>query len=291
MTLRPFQATGADIPSPEADGEIELVLLTHGPLRRSQGIRPRPRSRTRRPRRAHDHHDPRHPLTSKRLRRQQVHHATIPSRALALALALALAAACSDGADAGRSSPDDGTVTTAPAPDPEETEPPSSADADPDAAGTGGSDESGGAGSADASPPDQPLDLEVRHPNGVTLRVSQLSFEEGDIVVDAEVVNSSRAEIVFHFGNVAGERLRLVDDAGVEYNFVEPAEDEGVIKVAAGETLDATLAFRGPLSGQPRQLRLVTNLYPRDLDDFDVTGESDTTRSPGFVVPIDLAGS
>jgi hypothetical protein len=217
-----------------------------------------------------------------------VHHATIPSRALVAALALALVAACSDDADAGGSSPGDENLTTAPAPDPEETAPPPSADADPEAGDAG---ESGDAGSTDASPPDQPLDLEVRHPNGVTLRVSQLSFEEGDIVIDAEVVNSSRAEIVFHFGNVAGERLRLVDDAGVEYNFIEPAEDEDVIKVAAGETLDATLAFRGPLSGQPRQIRLVTNVYPRDLDGFDITEESDTARSPGFVVPIDLTGS
>jgi hypothetical protein len=219
-----------------------------------------------------------------------MHHAPIPSRALAaaLVLVLALAAACSDGSDGGGSALADGTATTAPASAPEESAPPPPADPDPDTGESGGS---GGAGRADASPPDQPLDLEVRHPNGVTLRLSRLSFEEGDIVVDAEVVNSSRGEIVFHFGNVTGERLRLVDDNGVEYNFVEPADDEDVIKVAAGETLDGTLAFRGPLSGEPRQLRLVTNLYPRELDGFDITQESDTTNYPGFVVPIELTGS
>ncbi len=220
-----------------------------------------------------------------------MHHATIPSRARTAVLALTVAtvvaaAACSDDADGAGSAPRDAVTTTGPAPAPAPT---ASSPAEPGAgAHTGGS---GGAGGAGAPAPDQPLDHEVRHPNGVVLRLSRLTLDSSDIVVDAEVVNSSRSEIVFHFGNVTGERLRLVDDAGVEYNFVEPAEDEDIIEIAAGETLDATLAFRGPLSGRPDRLRLVTNVYPDELDGFDITQESDTTQYPGFVVPIDLAGS
>jgi hypothetical protein len=224
-----------------------------------------------------------------------MHHGTIPSRARTAALALTVAsvaaAACSDDADGGGTAPGDAVTTTAPAPAASTTAP---APAEPGGAGTGTGGSGGAAGSgapAPDQPLDRPLDHEVRHPNGVVLRLSRLTLDGSDIVVDAEVVNGSRSEIVFHFGNVTGERLRLVDDAGVEYNFVEPAEDEDVIEIAAGETLDATLAFRGPLSGRPGRLRLVTNVYPDELDGFDVTQESDTTQYPGFVVPIDLAGS
>lgn len=162
-----------------------------------------------------------------------------------------------------------------------------------DASGTDAGDDGDDEGTAEETagnqvPEDRALDIELRHPSGVTLSLSRMAFESGDVMLDAEVVNSSRSEIVFHFGNVTGERLRLVDDAGTEYNFIEPAEDEDVIKIAAGESLNGTLAFRGPLSGQPDELRLVTNVYPDDVDGFDMSQESDSEYSPGFVVPLQL---
>jgi hypothetical protein len=162
-----------------------------------------------------------------------------------------------------------------------------------DASGTDAGDAGDDEGTAEETagnevPEDRALDIELRHPSGVTLSLSRMAFESGDVMLDAEVVNSSRSEIVFHFGNVTGERLRLVDDAGTEYNFIEPAEDEDVIKIAAGESLNGTLAFRGPLSGQPDELRLVTNVYPDDVDGFDMSQESDSEYSPGFVVPLPL---
>jgi len=137
-------------------------------------------------------------------------------------------------------------------------------------------------------PRSQDLDIEVVHPNGMTLALHELAFEGNDIYLDIEINNASRAECTIHMGNVTGERLRLVDDAGQEYNLVEPDEDRPVISLVPGETLEGTLAFRGPLRGSPARLMLVTNVYPREIDDFDLESESDTSVFPKFVVPIDL---
>jgi hypothetical protein len=152
------------------------------------------------------------------------------------------------------------------------------------AVGDGGSDgnsEDGG------RPQDSALDVEVRHPNGVVLRVSTIAFQGDDVVLDTEVVNSSRDAITFHPGNYASNRLRLLDDAGQEYNFVETQEDQP-IDLAPGETLSGTMAFRGPLLGQPEQLRLVTNVYSEDVDAWRLEDELDSSIYPGFVVPIEL---
>jgi hypothetical protein len=136
-------------------------------------------------------------------------------------------------------------------------------------------------------PQDAGLDVEMRHPNGVVLHVSSIAFEGDDVVLDTEVVNSSRDAITFHPGNYASNRLRLLDDAGQEYNFVETQEDQP-IDLAPGETLSGTMAVRGPLLGQPEQLRLVTNVYSEDVDAWRLEDELDSSIYPGFVVPIEL---
>jgi hypothetical protein len=145
-----------------------------------------------------------------------------------------------------------------------------------------------GGATKDPAPRAQNLDIEAVHPNGMTLALRKLTFTGNDIYLDVEVNNASRYECTIHMGNVTGERLRLVDDAGQEYNFVEPDGDKPIISVVPGETLEGTLAFRGPLRGEPEQLMLVSNVYPREIADFDLRSESDTSVFPKFVVPIDL---
>ena len=213
--------------------------------------------------------------------------------------ALLLAVACSGGGE------DEASADAAC--DPTTTVPESSATTAPPAGGEGadtgggsgsgsdtGSGEAGGgtdtgsgaAGGAEAGP----LDVDLRHPTGVVLRLTSLGFEGDDIVIDAEVINSSRNEVIFHSGNSASDRLRLVDDAGEEYNFVEP-EESTAISLAQGETLSGTFAFRGPLRGQPDELLFVVNLAPEEIGDFDPAEESDTTIVPAFLVPLELTWS
>jgi hypothetical protein len=158
----------------------------------------------------------------------------------------------------------------------------------PDTSGNADATSSGGgAGAQDETPQDQVLDIEVVHPNGMTLSVSKLSFTGNDIFLDVEMINSSRYEVTLHIDNVTGNRLRLVDDAGQEYNFVEP-ESDSTVSLVPGETLNGTLAFRGPLRGEPEQLSLVANLYPHELPGYDIKNEHDSAVYPAFAVPMDL---
>src|SRR6266540_3904550 len=97
-----------------------------------------------------------------------------------------------------------------------------------DATDTTGTTKGSGQATGDA-PQDEALDVDMRTPGGVTLTLSRLSFDGDDIFVNAKVVNGSTSEVTFHGGNdsaLASERLRLVDDAGQEYNFVEATYDE-----------------------------------------------------------------
>lgn len=196
---------------------------------------------------------------------------------LVAGVALLVGAACSSGddddtalVDSGTPSQDNGSSTTG---------------IDDSGDDSEDSEDSGSIGSGEL-PEDQDLDIEVNHPTGALLRLSRLSFDGNDIFVDAEMINSARDEITFHPGNYSSSRLRLVDDAGVEYNFVEP--DEESIVLAPGDTVSGTLAFLGPLRGQPEELNFVTNLYTDDIEAFDPTDESDGTSWPAFVVPFEL---
>lgn len=155
----------------------------------------------------------------------------------------------------------------------------------------GGDDAQGDAAPATGGTVDQALDIEERHPNGVTLRVSRLVIEGNNIALDVEIVNGSRKEVQIHSSNSHGNRLRLVDDASVEYNFVEPDDPEAGPSIAldVGDSLTGTLVFLGPVSGQPEQIRLVVNLRQDDLAGFDLADGNNTSTRPGFVVPIDVA--
>jgi hypothetical protein len=216
-----------------------------------------------------------------------------------VAALLVLAAACSGGGDdeASAGAACDPTTTVAPGADRTAPESGSAGEGTGTDGGPGsgsgeagpGSDGAAGGGGA-GRPEGGALDVELRHPNGIVLRLSDLSFEGDDIVVDAEVVNSSRQEVTIHSDNVAADRLRLVDDAGEEYNFIEP-EDESAISLETGETLSGRLAFRGPLLGQPERLQFVVNLTPEELDAFDPAQESESTIFPSFAIPLELTWS
>ncbi|HKE74936.1 MAG TPA: hypothetical protein VKB57_15045 [Acidimicrobiales bacterium] len=200
---------------------------------------------------------------------------------LALAAALLLGGACSHDSDgqaaltsrtASRS--DGSSTTTAGEPGTSTTEP----------AGTG----DGGSTERGAAPENQNLDVEQRNPYGVTLKVSGLRFEKGDIFVDAELINGSTYDATITTWD-SGEQLRLVDDAGQTYNYVEAKGDQETIAMDAGESVKGTFAFRGPLTGEPDHLSLVMGVYDDDIDGFDLADKSKANPwSPGFVVPFEL---
>ncbi|HEY8545995.1 MAG TPA: hypothetical protein VIL36_13145 [Acidimicrobiales bacterium] len=213
--------------------------------------------------------------------------------ALALAAAvLAVTAACGDDddgrdtalIDSGR--PADGETVDGTTTQPED-DGGTTGTTEADDADDGEDADSDGGGSSRAVPQDQVLDIVQRHPNGMTLSVTRLGFEGQDVVVDVEAVNSSREEVTFHQGNWSSGRLKLVDDAGEEYNLIEVEEDTA-IKLAPGEALDATFAFRGPLLGQPDRIYLAVNTYAEDVPTFDPEAETDGALFPAFVVPLDL---
>lgn len=143
-------------------------------------------------------------------------------------------------------------------------------------------------------PRDQDLDIELRHPNGTTLKLNRLGFDGIDILVDFEVINSGQEKVTFHDGGPGSYRLRLVDDAGEEYNFVEapheetPFLDDGAIYVEPGETVSGTLAFRGPLFGEPDRLQFVTNVVAEDIPGYNLDEQYEAAHDPAFVVPLDL---
>jgi hypothetical protein len=154
---------------------------------------------------------------------------------------------------------------------------------------TGTSAEGSDLGSGESeTPQDETLDIEQRHPGGVTVRLTRLAFEGNDIAIDAEIINGGDEAVTFIEANHSSGRLRLVDDAGQTYPFIDPeGQGEESVDMEPGDTLEGTLRFRGPLHGQPEQLRLVTNLFDEDIEGYDISQESDTIY-PAFVIPIDL---
>lgn len=93
-------------------------------------------------------------------------------------------------------------------------------------------------------PRDAMLDIEMRHPRGITVRLTRLAFEGNDIAIDAEIINGADDTMTVVKNRYASDRLRLVDDAGGIYNFIDPPQDD-VIELAPGETVSGTLASAG----------------------------------------------
>lgn len=140
----------------------------------------------------------------------------------------------------------------------------------------------------DATPQDAALDVDVRHPNGTTFRMTEIRFEGNDIFVDAEIINGYSRTITLFADPVWGERLRLVDEDGETYSYIPAGEGDPDIDLAAGESIEGTFAFRGPLHGQPRQLTLAVNAYDEDIEGFDLAAETEHTDYPRFVIPLEL---
>jgi hypothetical protein len=164
--------------------------------------------------------------------------------------------------------------------------------------GSDGSSDGGDAGGSTGTPQDADLDVQARSSEGATLTVSSIAFEGDNILVDLEVLNGSPEEISIHDTTWTETQLRLVDDEGNAYNFLQPddAEDISLDAVAQGESISGTLEFMGPLVGETQELRLVTNM-DADLEAINDWQPGDTCSNacggkwPGLVAMIPLEWS
>ncbi len=202
-----------------------------------------------------------------------------PTRAAALVAVATLAllgTACTDGGDEKADASSVGLDSSTPI------------DSSTDGGNDDESEDEGGTVTGDATPQDAPLDVDVRHPNGTTFRMTEIRFEGNDIFIDAEIINGFSRTITLFADPVWGERLRLVDEEGHTYSYVPAGEGDPDIDLAPGESIEGTFAFRGPLHGRPRQLTLAVNAYDDDFEGFDLASETDHTDYPRFVIPLEL---
>lgn len=138
-----------------------------------------------------------------------------------------------------------------------------------------------------STPLDADLDIETRHPAGVVIRLNRIAFEGNDILLGAELINGARWSVKLHDDGHPWNLLRLVDEAGQEYHYVET--DEGDLVLEPGESVTGTLAFRGPLVGRSERVRLVINTRPSAVDNFDMDRQMVGSGLPTrFVIPIDV---
>ena len=126
-------------------------------------------------------------------------------------------------------------------------------------------------------PKSQTLDLEQRHPNGSTLRVTGVSFTATSVSVSIEAINGFTKDV-----NLNERGLHLRDELGNRYNFVEPPDNPKLV-VRPGATLSGTLSFLGPIDRRATTLRLLVNVYRTDTD-VDMSDEYDRTEQPRFQI-------
>jgi hypothetical protein len=212
--------------------------------------------------------------------------------AAALALLVPIAA-CSKGDD-------DGGVLKTKTTDPDSvrsttTDPESGNGDNGDGDGSTSTPDGGGSdrGSSGDVPEDAALDEHVRTPGGMTLKISKLSFDGDDILVDAEFKNGQASnEAYIYSGNYSTDTLRLVDDDGQSYPLIESKEAgspmaSGQLILQPGDSVNGTFAFRGPLAGKSNHLSLVTNVSNGDMGSYQLADQAESIY-PVFVVPMDL---
>ncbi len=110
--------------------------------------------------------------------------------------------------------------------------------------------------SADTGPLPAPLslNLQANHPNGSTLRLTQVTFNEDNIAVNLSVTNGYKSEIRLN----QSDDFILTDNFGNQYNLAAPAQNEK-ITIAPSTTLKGQFVFIGRLAPNATSLSLTTN--------------------------------
>lgn len=129
---------------------------------------------------------------------------------------------------------------------------------------------SGDTAATSTSPPEpiQPAE-EQTHPNGVTVRVEAIRFDDGGVQVDLTVVNPTGDDVA-----LASAPTSVVDDTGQAMNLQPPAGNANLTVEASSEIM-ATLGFTGLPAPDAAEVTVALN-RGESLDEPD-------TATPAFV--------
>jgi hypothetical protein len=101
------------------------------------------------------------------------------------------------------------------------------------------------------------VDMQKVHPNGVILRVSQVTLAKLHTTIHVSVVNGSNTPIVLNHWYRTDPTV-LLDAQGNAYRLTPPQGDEEV-QVPVGHSLEGTFVFLGQIPTTSKTLTLVIN--------------------------------
>ncbi|ARK28592.1 hypothetical protein [Halalkalibacter krulwichiae] len=115
------------------------------------------------------------------------------------------------------------------------------------------------------------VDQQLIHDNGTVATIESIEFGEEVITVNVNVKNGRLGDIFFaHTGR---KGLVLEDDTGVQYPFLPPNDNEGLM-IGTGEQLSGALVFLGRVNGEAKELSLTVNPHRKD--------DNERTSTPYF---------
>lgn len=100
------------------------------------------------------------------------------------------------------------------------------------------------------------LNLEQGNKDGVKVKVTQITFQPSQIVVELAATNASPDPVALAGSPFTG--MTLVDDKGNSYNFQAP-ERNRALRVAPGQDYSGKVIFLGALADDASLLTLTTN--------------------------------
>jgi hypothetical protein len=112
----------------------------------------------------------------------------------------------------------------------------------------------------DAWPDPIALDASGRTGAGFVIELFELRADGSTIDVEVRVTNGQQTEARLN-ARMANDPTALVDDLDNEYPLVPPEDDPG-LTIAAGEIVEGSLAFVGPLAPDATAVSLVVNPGP-----------------------------
>ncbi|MGV0027641.1 hypothetical protein [Phormidesmis priestleyi] len=103
-------------------------------------------------------------------------------------------------------------------------------------------------------PAAQTLNLQVNHPNGSTMRLTQLTFAEDNITANLAITNGYKAAIKLN----GSDDMVISDSLGNQYNLAAPP-DNSEITIQPGTTLKGQFVFKGRIAPGTNAITLTTN--------------------------------
>lgn len=99
------------------------------------------------------------------------------------------------------------------------------------------------------------LNIKAEHPNGTIGRLSNISFNPQNTVIEIALINGFTHTIYL---NLYGKGVILVDDLGKKYN-LKPPFDNPYLQIESGKKFTGKLFFEGGITTKVNSLTLITN--------------------------------